>query len=811
MNDFRYAFRQLRKNPGFTVVATLTLALGIGATTLVFSIVNGVLLKPLDYPEPDRIVQIWETDAESGGRKRTSPAVFTDWQAESRTFEAMAIYAEYSGYLTRSFIYSGDGAAERLKGHFVSADLFKVFGIKPISGREFLPEDDQAGAARVVILSHETWDGLFARDPDIIGRSITLENQGRHSYQVVGVMPPGFHYPAGSRLWVPTAHMPIPMTRRGGSLMRAIGRVKPGVPIEAAQMELSGIQGRVHEEYGHLGERHGRHVAIGNQIRLESYHESIVRNVRASLYVFSGAVLFVLLIACANVANLLLARALSRQKEVAVRAALGAGRWRIVRQLLTESLTLSLSGAALGSLLAYWGLKLVILFNAGTIPRINEAVLDWRALAFAAAVSIVTGLIFGLAPAWRASRADFEAALKEGSQRVAGGVANARLSGMFTVAQVSLALVLLIGAGLLTRSFLELQAVETGYDTEEVLTVHIDMTGAAHANVEQRRLFFRDLTERMREVPGVEAACGSSTLPDRGNGWPTAYWRLDRPAPQQAKAPRVSAHCCTPEFLKTYGIGLLKGREFTEADSATAPRVMIINQAFANLLFLGEDPVGKQIHCGGVREIVGVMADIKNSSLARETRPMVYMSYQQWEFPWGFLTVRAKGDLAALAPIITKNVRKLNPEQPLAQFESMASITANATARPRFRSMLLGFFALAALVLASVGIYGVMAYSVTQRTHEMGIRMALGAEKSDVMTIVLRQGLKLTLLGVAIGLAGSMALTRVLENQLFGVTPTDTSTFIGVSAALVVAALAACVAPAWRAARTHPMTALRHE
>lgn len=805
LQDIRFGLRMLRKNPGFTAAAVLTLALGIGATTTIFTVIDGVLLNPLPYPGSDRMVHVWERNLQTGmDSANTSPPNFADWRKESQSFEAMAYYGEFAGNLSQTFILTGDGTPERLRGRFVSSEFFQVFGIQPILGRVFLAQEDQPGGDRIVILSHHFWQRRFGGDSNVIGQSIVLDNFGRHACQIVGVMPAGFDYP-GSSVWVPAGHMHQNWGKRGTKAVHVIGRLKPGITIERAQGELSAIQRRIAEANPHLNR-------MGTQVKVLSFHESVVRGVRSSLWIFFGAVVLVLLISCANVANLLLARALGRCRELAIRAALGAGRWRIIRQLLSESLVLSLTGGAFGILLAVWGTKLVVAFHAGSIPRAAEIAIDAKVLGFTLLISIATGLLFGLAPAWFASKTDLNEALKEGGHQAAGGPARNWLFNAFTVAQIALALMLLIGAGLLIQSFLRLQRVDPGFDTVNVLTVDMDMaSGASYKSDVERRAFTRQLLESLRALPGVGSACAVSMIPDRGQGWSTAYWRTDRPRPLPDDVTTVSVRPVTPGFLATYGITLLKGREFTESDTATSTKVIMINKALADLVFPGEDPVGRHINCDGVQEIIGVLANVKNTGLHGDTKPEVYGSYHQWYWPSAFLTVRTKSDPLALRGTITETVQKLNPDQPLMYFRTMENYLAESTSRPRFRSLLLGLFALAALILASIGIYGVMAYSVSQRIQEMGVRLALGAQRRDILGLVLKRGMRLTVVGVVIGLAGSFALTRVLANQLYGVTTTDPATYAGVSVFLCLVALLACWLPARRAARVDPMTALRYE
>ncbi len=812
MNDLKFALRLLLKNPGFSAIAILTLALGIGATTTMFSVVNGVLLKPLDFEDSDRIVYVYESDPEKGFQRRhTSPATFLDWRRESSVFETLSFTAEYAGQTTRSFLYLGKNGdpAERFHGRFVPNDYFATYGVAPFMGRSFNKEEEQAGSARTVVLSHTFWANVLGSDPDIIGNTITLENQGRHTYEVIGILPESPRVPGGD-IFSSCAHMGRPMTRRGGPMLRVIGKLKPDVSVAQAQAELSAIQSRIHDEHGHLAER-GSHLMIGQSIDVFPLKEATVGNVRKSLYIFSGAVLLVLLTACANVANLLLSRALTRQREVAIRSALGASRIKIVRQLMAESITLSLMGGIVGAMLSYWGLQLLIQFNADSVPRIAEVTIDPWVLGFTLFLSVVTGLIFGLVPALQTSKADLNHSLKEGSTHTTGSRFHHGMSHIFTVAQVALALILLIGAGLLLQSFNKLQSIDLGFkNSNNLLTVDVVMNGAAYKNESQRRIFIKGLLERMNGTSGVEDACLVSMIPDRGNGWPTRFPRMDQPQVEPNKRPTVNTRVVTPRFLSTYGIALQQGREFSDADSEKSQPVAMINQAFADKYFPDENPLGKLIECGGRREIIGIISNVKNAGIRNDTQAEVFFPYTQWENPSGFLTVRASNPMA-LAPVVTEYVRQLNPEQPLKFFKTMDDYIDRAYARPRFRSMLIGVFALIALILASIGIYSVMAYSISQRTSEMGIRMALGAQRRDVLLLVLKQGLKLTLLGICIGLAGSPALTRVLQSYLYNINAADPWTYLGIAGFLVLIGTIACIIPAARAMKISPNEALRYE
>jgi len=814
MHDLRFALRLLSKNPGFTAVAALTLAIGIGATTIVFTIVNGVLLNPLDYPDSDRIVLVWEGDIREGFtygyHDQTSPANFIDWRKQNTVFEAIGLAANFAGPVTRSFIYSGDTQSYGLQGRFVSKDFFKVFGLQPALGRSFLPDEEKPGSGRVAVISHRLWAALFDEDPDIIGKAIALENNGRHVYDIIGVMPEGFRYPK-SDVWVSMAHMPESVHRRGGDVMSVLARLKEGVTLEEARAEMNVIQWRIFDEFKGV-ELHKADRKIGPHIELEPLLDSVVSRFRSSLTMFSGAVALLFLIAVANVANLLLSRALTRRREMSLRAALGAQRWNLVKQLLTESAALSILGGIAGVLLAWLGLELLVKFNAGAIPRAGEVAIAWPVLAFALLLSLLTGVLFGLVPALRISRPNLTDAMHQGTSRLTGDRSHHYLRNGFSVLQISLALVLLVGAAMLIQSFHEMQSIDPGIDAEELLTVEVTMTGAAYPNRETRVAFLRLLMDEMRATPGVESVSAVSVLASN-KGWPYAYERSDRPPPMPNEKPRAGLRAVTPDYHKTYGIPVVRGRPLNERDDWHSERVMMINQALADSAFEGEEALGKHLrYYGRDWRIVGIFANHKNAGLTRDPQPEVNMPYLQWQGPDAksvHLTIRAKGNPLALAPVVTQKVRALNPYQPLNQFRTMQAYLDYSTTGDRFRSLLVGMFALAALILAGIGIYGVISYSVAQRTNEMGIRLALGARRWDIMGMVLKQGLKLTLAGVVIGLLGSLALTRVLGSMLYGISAYDLPTFLVVAAFLTMVGLMASIVPAVRAMRVSPAACLR--
>ena len=828
MHDIRYALRLLRRYPGFTLICVLTLALGIGATTIVFSIVNGVLLQPLNYPDSHQIVQVFEGDEQDGFtynyQNQTSPQNFLDWRDKNTVFESIASYANFKESVTRNFIYTGGDIPRRLNGRFVSTNFFKVFGITPILGRTFSPDEERRGSARLAVISHSFWNQEFNQNPNVIGKSITLENAGKHSYSVIGVMPRGFRYP-GSDVWVSLAHAPafrnwdpknVLMAERGGTIMRVVARIKDGVSLERATAEMNSLQKAIYEE--HKGqELQGPGWEIGKNIALEPLLDSVVSRVRSSLILFSGAVGLLLLIACANVANLLLSRALTRQREMSVRASQGASRWHLVRQLLTESAVLSIIAGIAGSALAWWGTKVVLQFSAGAIPRAGDVGMDWRVLVFTLLVSIVTGTLFGLAPALQSSKTNLNDALREGANRLTSNRSQHYIRNGFTVTQIALALVLLIGAGLLIQSFSHLQSVKPGYAAEELLVVEMNLAGAAYPNREQRVNFINRAVEEMAATPGVDACAATSLLPIR-EGWPHNFYRKDQGPPgDKTQWKKLGTRAIGPGYHQAYGIPLLRGRGIDSRDTWTSERVVMVNQAFVNLEYADEDEdvLDKIINISGVDyRIIGVFDDFKNRGLTKKASPEANVPLAQWQHADAlsvFLTVRSENNPKGLQPIVTEKVRKLNPDQPLNGFIVMQQFVDAGRAIDRFRSLLITMFALAALILASVGIYGVVSYSVAQRTNEMGIRMALGAQREDLMKLILKQGLQLTLLGVIIGLAGGLAVMRLLASQLYNISTTDPLTFVGVALVLAAVGILACIVPAVRAMRVSPNNALRYE
>ncbi len=803
LSDIRYGFRMILKSPGFTIVAVLALALGIGANSAIFSVVNAVLLRALPFEQQEQLVHVWGTHVKRGtDRNAASYLDFADFRDQNQVFEHMA------GYTESVVILTGVDAPEQLSGTFASGDLFAVLKARPALGRVFTHEDEPPTSVRVAVISYGLWQRRFAGDTKLIGQQIMLDGVSR---TVIGVMPPDFAFPLEAKkteFWIPINPTTETNKERGAHYLSVIARLKPGVSLQQAQAEMTTIASRLEQQYPDKN--------AGRGISLISMYENVVGKIRTTLLILLGAVGFVLLIACANVANLLLARAASRQKEIAIRTALGANRWRIVRQLLTESILLSVVGGGLGLLLALWGLDLLVSVMPADLPRMKEIGLDGRVLSFTLLISVLTGIIFGLAPALQASRTELNESLKEGGRSSTEGIRRNRVRSLLVVSQVALSLVLLIGAGLLIRSFKQLRDVNPGLNPHRVLTAVVALPDAKYREDPQIISFFQQVLQRAAALPGLEAVGAVSPLPLSGDMAQNLLTIEGRPPLPPGEKNVTHSRVVSADYFRAMGIPLVKGRYLSEQDNKNAPRVVIINETVARKYFPGEEALGKRIDVtiaeDNLAEIVGIVGDVKHHTLDKESGPECYFSYQQIPSPYMTLVARSKADdPSALASGLRQAVEQVDKDQPLSDIRPMEQLLADSLASRRFNMLLLGIFSALALTLAAVGIFGVMNYSVTQRTHEIGIRMALGARERDVLKMVVGQGMMLTLIGVAIGLVAAFALTRLMASLLYGVTATDPWTFAGVALVLSLVALLASFIPARRATKVDPMVALRYE
>ncbi|MEP6819182.1 MAG: ABC transporter permease [bacterium] len=807
--DIRYGVRMLFKAPSVSIVATIALALGIGANTAIFSVVNAVLLRPLPFANSEQLMMVWETDSSRGQvRGSASYPNFVDWRDQNHVFERMA------SYHTNDFILTGRGESTRLQGGVVNADLFPLLGVSPAIGRGFLPDEDKPGEnGRVVVLSQQLFQKRFNADANVVGQPMVLDGK---NYTIVGVMPQAFQFPIQNEpveLWTTVAvdregEEPI-TSERGAHYMNVIGRLKPDVSRQQAQAEMTAIGTRLEQQYPDKD--------LHKSVSLEPTLDALVGDIRPALLILLGAVGCVLLIACANVANLLLARAMTRHKEMAIRSALGASRMRVVRQLLTESILLSLAGGTLGLVLAVWWSDLLVALGKQNIPRALQVGLDWRVLAFTFVVSILTGVVFGLVPAIHSSKTELTESLKEGGRSGSEGARRNRVRGVLVVSELAIAVVLLVGAGLLIQSLWRLRQVSPGFASQNLLTFVVGIPEVKYPTEKQDQ-FYRDLVARLQSLPGVTSAGSVIPLPLSGDLYRISFETEGRPV-AKGDQPSADFFSISDDYFKTLGVTVLKGRAFNQFDGEKAPGVIIVNQTFAKKYFPNEDPIGKRIKPGistgekkpDWREIIGVVADVRNRNLSSELRPGYFVPQAQIPFNQMSLVVRTTKDPHTLITAVQNEVHSMDSEVPIFNIKTMDEHISATVAAPRFNATLLVIFAAVALILTIVGLYGVMSYSVAQRTNEIGIRMALGAQTRDVVKLIVAQGFKLVLLGLAIGLVGAVALTRVMASLLFGVTTKDPLTFTVVAMLLALVALLACYIPARRATRLDPLHALRYE
>ncbi|MBX3277593.1 MAG: ABC transporter permease [Acidobacteria bacterium] len=807
--DLRYGARTFFKNPGFTLVAVLTLALGIGANTAIFSVINAVLLRPLPFTEPDRLVTVWSLNLEDGDSMSATWPDFADWRAQNQSFDKLAAFS------SRDLTLTGYGEAARVRGAMTSSDLFPMLGVSPIIGRTFNADEERAGAL-AAILGHGLWQRRFNSDPGIVGQPITINGE---SFTVVGVMPASFEFPIQSEraeLWISAGidagGAGALQNQRGNHYIEVMGRLKPDATLAGAQAEMQSITERLAQQYP------GTNTDF--RARVVPYFERIIGDVDKALMILLGAVCCVLLIACANVANLLLARAATRGREMAVRAALGADRLRVVRQLLTESLLLALVGGLCGLLLAWWGTELLIASVPRGLPRASEAALDSTVLGFTLLVSMFTGLLFGLAPALHSSRTDLTTTLKDGGRNAGDGRSVGRMRSALIIAEVAVSFVLLVAAGLLINSFVRLSRVDPAFDPERILSFRINLPRTRYAQPEQVEGFYEQLLARVGALPGVTSASASSVLPLSGANSALGFAIEGAPAEPARPYPNSSNfRIVRPGYFQTMGIRLVAGRDFDARDQNRSTPVVIINESLARRYFPGENPLGKRINPSfglderGVlwREIIGVVKDVRHASLREESGAECYVAHTQAPANSIAIVARSAVDPKTLIAAVRSEVRTLDQDLPVYQVRTLEEMISASVAQPRFQTLLLGIFAAAALLLTAIGLYGVMAYSITQRTHEIGIRLALGAARGDVLRLVVGQGMKLAGAGLILGCAAGFGAAQFITSMLFGVSAYDPITFGGIAVLLACVAFAACYVPARRAMNVDPMIALRYE
>lgn len=812
-NDFKFAVRQLRRNFGFCAVAVLTLALGIGANTAIFSVIDAVLLRPLPFAEPERVVTLWETDPARGmKRSMVTPPDLAEWQKQNESFEQIGFWTAFDANLVLR-----EGVQTVRRAH-ASSEVFSILRAQPALGRTFTSDEDKREGNRAAILSHALWQKQFGGREDVLGQTITIDTYGRRDYTIVGVMPREFTFPDKTELWLAAGWNGIPR-ERNGHWYNTIARLKPGVTLEKAAAEINTIQSRLAQS--------NPSSLIGTGVSTVPLLQNMIGpRLKPALLLLWGVVAGVMLIACANVANLLLARAVTRRKEIALRAALGASRRRIVRQLLCESGLLAVIGGVAGALLGWWSLQLLLALAPADIPRLNEVRFDWRTLAFTFGVSALTGVLFGLAPAWQFSRPDIDRTLREGSQAASPGVLITKLRGALVSAEIAVSLLLLVGAALMIQAFAKILREDRGFQSEHVITAELDFsvsgfTTWVRATETRPQVKLKQLIDDLAAQPGVQAAAATYRLPRRTSEPPSQPILIEGRVGDPVTADYFGI---TPKYFSAMGIPLLRGRGFTEDDRLDTQPVIVINESLAKQFFGGKDPIGKRIGMGGRRNaavsdedfakwpiIVGIVGDVKTLAVNGRVDPQIYLPYWQWPMQTPVAVIRAQGEPAALAAMLRREVKKTIPNIPVPKIQTMDSILHEVTAQPRFQTWLLSSFGGLAALLAAIGLYGTLAYAVAQRTHEIGIRMALGAPRSRVLSLIIKDGMRLVVVGAIVGTILSLASTKVLAHAFFEIQPNAPLSIMAVTVLLFAIALCASYLPARRATRINPTEALRCE